>query len=301
MSEALAQVRVPATSANVGSGFDSFGVAFDVYLAARAVARGDQRIVPTGEGAGEIPTGDDNLLWESLEAFCVRHGVDVPDVSIDVHNAIPLARGLGSSSSAIVAGISLARQLTGVRVTDVMAVELAAELEGHPDNVAPATIGGFVVCATGDDGQLVVRTATPSARLRPVVFVPETKQLTSEARAVLPAELSSADVADQAARAGLAAGALAGLWPPIPTAAGDRLHEPPRLEVMAQSAELIAQLREHGFHAWLSGAGPSVAAVVASGDGGPLDDLLGSGWRRLDLRWDLAGAVETPWVLDVRP
>ncbi|MDX1511992.1 MAG: hypothetical protein R3249_11635, partial [Nitriliruptorales bacterium] len=227
---------------------------------------------------------------EALTAFCVRHHVDVPDISVEVDNAIPLARGLGSSSSAIVAGIALARQLVDVPVTDVAAVELAAELEGHPDNVAPATIGGFVVCAVDDGDQLVVRTASPSRSLRPVVFVPDEQQLTSEARAVLPTSLTASDAAAQAARAGLVTGTLAGLWPPIPTAAGDRLHEPARLEIMGPSGELIATLRDAGIHAWLSGAGPSVAAVVRGSEAAGLDALATPGWRRLDLRWDRAGA-----------
>jgi homoserine kinase len=127
--------------------------------------------------------------------------------------------------------------------------------------------------------------------LRPVVFVPETQQLTSEARAVLPTELGASDVADQAARAGLVAGALAGLWPPIPAAAGDRLHEPPRLEVMGPSGGLIDELRGRGVHAWLSGAGPSVAAVVPSGDPDLVDGIAPGGWTRLDTRWDRAGAM----------
>lgn len=287
----LARVRVPATTANLGPGFDSFGVALDLYLDARAVPPGDHRIVPSGEGADHVPTGDDNLLWESLVAFCVRHHVGVPDVTVEVDNAIPLARGLGSSSAAIVAGIGLARVLTGVAVTDVSAVALAAEIEGHPDNVAPAVIGGFVVCGAGDDGELVVRTACPSARLRPVVFIPAEQQLTSEARAVLPETLGRTDVATQAARAGLVAGAIAGLWPPIPTAAGDRLHEPPRLGVMGPSSDLLGALRAAGVHAWLSGAGPSVAAVVAAGEVETLVGLAPDAWTPRACRWDRAGAM----------
>lgn len=290
MSASLAEVRVPATTANLGPGFDSFGVALDLHLVARAVSRTDQRLVLTGEGAAELSTDDDNLLWEALTAFCIRHDQPVPDVSVEVDNAIPLARGLGSSSSAIVAGIALARQLVNASVSDVTAVELAAELEGHPDNVAPATIGGFVVCGVDDSGHLVVRTASPSRSLRPVVFVPEEQQLTSEARAVLPTSLSASDAATQAARAGLVTGAVAGLWPPIPTAAGDRLHEPARLEIMGPSGDLIAALRQAGVHAWLSGAGPSVAAVVPGRGADDLDTFTPPGWRRLELGWDRAGA-----------
>jgi homoserine kinase len=263
-------VQVPATSANLGPGFDAFGLALDRYLAVQSVPRDVQadRVVTTGEGADELPGDDANLVWRSFVAFCEHHDVAVPDLAIRAATQIPLERGLGSSSSAIVAGLVLARDVTGVEVGDRDLVVLATDLEGHPDNVAPALLGGLVACTTDDRGRLVVRRVNPAPRLRPLVFVPDVRQSTAAARAVLPAALPRSEVAVQAGRAGHVLAALAGVWPVAVGAAGDRLHEPPRLRVMGASRAVIEELRRRGIHAWLSGAGPSVAAMVPAGDEG---------------------------------
>ena len=197
-----------------------------------------------GEGAGEVPTGDDNLVWRSVVAFCEAHDVAVPDVAVRASSTIPLERGLGSSSAAIVAGLVLGRSLTEVTIGDRDLVALASELEGHPDNVAPALLGGLVACGTDDDGEVVVRRVNPAPTLRPVALVPATRQATSAARAVLPDSLPRADVAEQAARAGHVLAALAGVWPAAATLAGDRLHEPARFAAMpATGAAVVAAAR----------------------------------------------------------
>lgn len=286
-------VRVPGTSANLGPGFDALGLAVARHLFAGAVPRDGDRITATGEGAGEVPTGDDNLVWSSLVHFCRTRDVDVPDVSLRVHNDLPLERGLGSSSAAIVAGLALGRSLTGARVGDRELVQLASDLEGHPDNVAPAVLGGYVSCATDAAGDLIVRRAQPDPRMRVVVAVPTARQNTNEARATLPARLDRADVVEQAARAVHVSGALTGSWPVAPGAVGDLLHEPPRLGVMTDSARLLASWRAAGLHAWLSGAGPSVAALVPRAD----DEAVGRTMEVVDaarfqvhaLDLDLAG------------
>lgn len=265
-------VQVPATTANLGPGYDAFGAAVDLHLLVATVPAGSgPRVTTRGDGSGEVPDGDDNLVWASLLAACEHFGWDVPDVGLVVDNPIPLARGMGSSSAAIVAGIALARALAGAdaglvrrehAVGDVDLVALASDLEGHPDNVAPAVHGGMVAGATTDDGRRIVRTLPAPATSRPLLLVPEQRQLTSEARAVVPDALSRADVVEQAARAGHVLGGLAGLWPVDAGLAGDRLHEPPRLAAMQESGALVAALRAGGHHAWLSGAGPAVAVAV---------------------------------------
>lgn len=262
-------VRVPATSANLGPGFDAFGFAVQRYLFVRSVPRSDQpervRALEPAAAAG-IPTDDDNLVWRSVVAFCDAHGVAVPDVALRTASQIPLERGLGSSSSAIVAGLVLARALTGVVQGDRELVGLATELEGHPDNVAPALLGGLVACTRDDAGSLVIRSITPGPTLQPVFLVPDTRQATGAARAVLPEALSRDDVVVQAGRAAHVMAALVGTWPVVPGAAGDRLHEPARLAVMSDTAAALRALRAAGVHAWLSGAGPAVAAVLTAGD-----------------------------------
>ena len=293
-------VQVPATSANLGPGYDAYGVALDLHLVARSLPRDAQepRVRVSGEGAEDLPTGDDNLVWQAFVRFCDHVEVAVPDVALEAVNRIPLERGLGSSSAAIVAGLTLARALTGVPVGDRALVPLASDLEGHPDNVAPALLGGLVVCSRDDAGTVVVRRINPAPPLRPVVLVPPTRQSTTDARAVLPDHLAAADVAVQAGRAGHVLGAFTGLWPVDPRLSGDLLHEPARRHVMGPSTALLAALRADGVHAWLSGAGPTVAVAVPRGQA---DDVARCrahaevhGFVTQPLAFDLAGAVACP-------
>lgn len=306
MSAAVPEVAVtvPATSANLGPGFDAFGVALaprhhadgELALVVRAGPHpgGDvPRVRSTGDGADELPTGDENLIWRALTVFCEHHDVPVPDAALVVGNHLPLERGLGSSSAAIVAGLVLGRALTGTVVGDRDLVQLATDLEGHPDNVAPALLGGLVACATGDDGHLVLRRRNPAPHLRPVALVPATRQRTTAARAVLPDQLERADVVEQAARAGHVLAGLVGAWPLDPRAAGDRLHEPARAAAMPASGALLTTLREAGVHAWLSGAGPTVLAL-ASDTARLTDPAAAHGFALRELTVDLSGAVVCP-------
>lgn len=268
MTNSDVRVRVPATTANLGPGYDALGAAVGIHLEAHLTPRdGDApRVVCGGEGAGELPGDDGNLLWRSFLALCAHAGGSPPDITIRTSNAIPLERGLGSSSAAIVAGLGLARAALDLSVSDLELVRLATDIEGHADNVAPAVLGGLVAVARDDEGRPVIRRAQPHARLTPLVLVPEQRQLTTEARGVVPDGLGREDVVDQASRAGHILTALVGVWPAEPRLAGDRLHEPARLEVMGATGELVRALRGAGVHAWLSGAGPSVCAAVASRD-----------------------------------
>lgn len=292
---ALAAVRVPGTTANLGPGFDALGLALGRHLVAVAVPRVDAVVTTDGEGADDVPTDETNLVWTSLVAFCEEHEVDVPDVSLRVRNDLPLERGLGSSSAAIVAGLALGRALTEAPVGDLHLVRLADRIEGHPDNVAPAVLGGFVACTTTTGGDLVVRRAQPDPRIAVLTAVPDNRQNTHAARGVLPEELSRTDAATQAARAVHVAGGLAGTWPVAADAVEDRLHEPPRLQVMTASSEVLAGWREAGLQAWLSGAGPTVAALVRRADAEQQEAAMAlarrAGFDPRVLPVDLAGAV----------
>jgi homoserine kinase len=302
-------VRVPATSANLGPGFDAFGLALaeggvagvgigSFVVRSVPAAGAATRITTTGAGAGEVPDGDDNLVWRSVVAFCDTYDAPVPDVALHATSHIPLERGLGSSSGAIVAGLVLARALTDVVVGDRWLVELATQLEGHPDNVAPALLGGLVACTEDDAGELVVRRINPAPSLAPVVLVPPARQATHAARAVLPTELSRSDAVLQASRAGHVLGAFAGLWPAAAEAAGDLLHEPARATAMPATGGALTALRTAGVHAWLSGAGPSVAALVPERDHDAVDTVrvvaADHGFEVHRLTVDLAGAVACP-------
>lgn len=291
-------VQVPATTANLGAGFDAFGMALEQHLVVRSVPRGQQSDRLEILDDGDVATGEDNLIWRSLVACCETYGVPVPDVGLRVRSRIPLERGMGSSSAAIVAGITLARELAGLRLADREVVEFATELEGHPDNVAPAVLGGLVACARTDDGTLVLRRVNPAPQLRPLLLVPAQRQATSTARAVLPDSVPVATVADQAARAGHVLAALTGTWPAAASLSGDHLHEPARATVMPGSAALLTELRAGGHHAWLSGAGPSVAVAVQRGDASAVDGVRTCarqhGFACLELDWDLSGARSCP-------
>ena len=205
---------------------------------------------------------------------------------------------MGSSSAAIVAGLVLARALTGVPVGDRDLVVLADRLEGHPDNVAPALLGGLVACARDRQGGLVVRRVNPAPALRPLLLVPELRQLTSEARSVLPSMLSRSDAATQAARAAHVLVGMSGGWPVEPTVAVDLIHEPARLQVMAPAARVLEVLRGDGVQAWLSGAGPSVALMVPrrDHDAARRAARIGAddGFRLVEVDVDLTGALVCP-------
>ncbi len=296
-------VRVPATSANLGPGFDTLGVALARHLDVATSTRDDgPRVATTGEGT-DVPHGDDNLVWASFVHGCDTFGVAVPDLRLDVHSQIPLERGLGSSSAAIVAGLTLARALAREPMADDDVVEVATDLEGHPDNVAPAIVGGLVTAGRSAHGRLVVRRAQPHAGLAAVLAIPDVRSNTDESRGVLPDGLASRDMVDQSARLAHLVGGLVGTWPLDAGLAGDRYHEPVRLAASPSSRALANAWRSVGTFAVLSGAGPSVLALVerrpdvvaravevartAAADSGVVAEVVA-------LDWDLRGAVVCP-------
>lgn len=291
----ILEVRVPATSANLGPGFDAFGIALDFYFTVRVGPREHRRVVPTGEGADELPTGDDNLVWRALVRYCRRFNTAIPDVTLHADNAIPVERGMGSSAAAAVAGVALGRALTKAGGRDQELIDLAAEFEGHPDNAAPAFLGGLVVCHDGTATRL-----DPTDRLRPVLCVPTTRQSTEAARGVLPEGIQLREAAANGARAAVVLAGLAGVMVFDPNAMRDVLHEPARFEVMPASGELVQTLRTSGIAACLSGAGPSVLAITETADWttadyqNALETIRAAAGRKFNLRvarWDRAGAM----------
>lgn len=297
-ADLLVGVRVPATSANLGPGYDSFGVAVDVPLVAVAGRPADRRVIARGLGAEELPDGDDNLVWQGVLAWCAHAGTEPPDVTVHVDSAIPLQRGMGSSSAAAVAGLVLGRALTGGTATVEQLLGLATALEGHPDNAAAAIAGGLVVCTP--DGRLA--RVTPSPALRPVLIIPHQRQATGEARAVLPAEVALHLAAGNGARAAATFAGLAGLLPLDARDVVDQLHEPARLPLMPLSQAVVSALRADGVACALSGSGPTVLAIIASRDADALDRLHhliadavdGDAVEVLPAGWDLSGALTCP-------
>ena len=299
-SAGTVRVRVPATSANLGPGFDALGLALGIYDRISARIAGDGvRVRVTGEGADGLPTDDSHLVASSAMAAFDRLGRRPAGLELECHNAIPQARGLGSSSAAIVAGILAARGLVngGADAFDDAAVlRLAAEIEGHPDNVAACVYGGFTVAWTGSDGARAVR-LEPHPAVRPVVFVPAERGLTAQARAALPCQLPHEDAAHSAGRAALLVHAMTADPTLLFEATEDRLHEQYRAAGMPATAALVARLRAADVAAVVSGAGPSVLALTVAGEPahGVADGAAAvgdtPGWRRLSPACDVMGAL----------
>lgn len=262
---ATAAIEVPATSANLGPGYDCAGLALELVdvLEAELLNDGELEIIVEGEGAQSVPRDDSHLVVRAMARGFAEADAQIPGLRLRCTNSIPHGRGLGSSSAAIVGGLVLARELmpNGSRVlTDERLVSLATELEGHPDNVAPAILGGLTVAwmAHGTGAAIRLR---PSPRLEPVVAIPASPLATERARELLPAAVSHADAAANAARAALLVPAMTTHLDLLLEATTDLLHQDYRRFAYPQSYALMAALRAAGIPAMISGAGPTVIAL----------------------------------------
>jgi len=262
----IASVDVPASSANLGSGFDAFAVALSLKLRAELWHGDEAGIVlnARGEGSasGDGPAGN-LLVGVFREGLRVGAAPGGAAWRLDVSSMIPAARGLGSSAAAIVAGVVLGAAVGRRQVEADELLDLAARLEGHPDNVAAAFYGGFTLAVPGDADRLTLRRFRVPEAWIPVAFIPQRESPTREMRAALPAGVPHATAARQAGRSALLATAIitsdAGL---LRTAMADELHQPHRLPLLPGSAELIDLAYERGAAgACLSGAGPAILAI----------------------------------------
>jgi len=258
------RVRVPATSANLGPGFDALGLALGRYDALSGEVAGDGlRIEVSGEGAGEVALDERHLVVRAMRAGFAALGAEPAGLVLRCENRIPHGRGLGSSAAAIVGGLVLARALvTGGERTlpgpELLA--LASELEGHPDNVAPCLLGGLTIAWTTADGARAA--GVEVGPVVPVIFVPPFAASTEQARGLLPATVPHADAAGNAGRAALLVAALTRGVPALLDATEDRLHQQYRRSAMPASAELVDRLRAAGHAAVISGAGPTVLVLA---------------------------------------
>lgn len=278
------RVEVPATSANLGPGFDSLGLALELRDQLEAEVLDDGLVVEvTGHGADSVPRDASHLVVRSMHAAFNALGVPVPGLRLSCHNAIPHARGLGSSSAAIVGGLALARALVAdgaERLDDDAVFRLAAQLEGHPDNVAPAAYGGFVISGREGDEWYAVR-APVDRHVVAAAFVPPDPLSTEVARGLLPETVPHADAAADAGRAALLVAALGGAPEHLLTATRDFLHQEQRRPAMPESLDLVDRLRAAGHAAVVSGAGPTVL-VLADSTAVSVAELAGScphGWE----------------------
>lgn len=283
------RVAVPATSANLGPGFDALGLALGRYdtIEVRALGSPGARVEVEGEGAGEVPDGEDHLVVRALRAAIDVVGAPQTGLHLLCDNRIPHGRGLGSSAGAVVAGIAAARALIAdpEALDDDLVLALATEFEGHPDNAAPAVLGGATVSWLTPDG-VRARRFVVHDDVEPWVLVPHERLATSRARGVLPGQVPHADAAFNAGRAALLVEALSRAPELLFDATEDRLHQGYRSGVMAATADLVGELRDAGLPAVVSGAGPTVLVLARASDGDAsrvaLDDALrarGDSWR----------------------
>lgn len=258
------QVRVPASSANLGPGFDALGLALGLYDQVDVeIIESGLSVQVFGEGAGTVPLDETHLVVRAFRAATTQLDAHPPGLSLRCVNEIPHARGLGSSAAAIVAGVTAAYALAGQPLDDD-ALHLAADLEGHADNAAASLLGGLVL-AWRDPARFRALRLEPHPDLRPVALIPDEHSATSVTRGLLPDKVPHADAAFTAARCALAVQAITGRPDLLLAATEDRLHQDYRESAWPATMRVVRALRERGVPATVSGAGPTVLALTGDG------------------------------------
>ena len=265
----LIRVKAPATTANLGPGYDCLGMALDVWntLEVESLPGGDPVVQITGEGAGELSTGRDYLVYAAMEFLFRDAGEDMPVLRIKCDNKIPLARGMGSSAAAIAGGLVAANSLCSQQYTVNDLLEMAATIEGHPDNVAAAVFGGMrlvIMNQTIEGSQLYTVPVNVPPDLHAVTFVPQVRISTEDARGVLPEKVPVVDAIHNIGRVGLLVAAMTTNHPEYLTVATqDRLHQPYRQPLFpAMKVIFQAALDAGAMGVFLSGSGSTVLALT---------------------------------------
>lgn len=260
------KVRVPATTANCGPGFDTLGIACALYNEVEVELtgiKGAVKITVTGDGADSLPTNDRNLVLRSVRTLLDKADVHNAGIALTLHNRVPLSRGLGSSSAAIVGGLVAANAVVGNRFSQDELLDMATQIEGHPDNVAPALFGGFTISVMQGERVACLRLPVPQ-ELKLVVCIPDFRLSTHKARQAIPASVPLQDAVFNVSRTALLVGALAtGRLEYLSDALDDKLHQPYRAPLIAGMYEVFAAGRKAGaLGVAMSGAGPSLMAYT---------------------------------------
>lgn len=296
----MVRVRIPATSANLGAGFDSLGLAVNLYNYVD-MGESDGVFISSTDGTW-VPTTKENLIYQSAQRLYDECGKKLCGLRIIQQNNIPMTRGLGSSSACIVGGLAAANQMLGNPLGLDDMVGLASDIEGHPDNTTPALLGGIVTAVLEEGKVFWVKQEVHSA-LRLIAVIPDFKLSTEMARQVLPEKVSHMDARYNLSRAALfSASLLQGKYENIRIAVEDRLHQPYRMKLIHHAQEVFARAYALGaYGVYISGAGPTMMAIVDGGDAGFVSSLrsyLGElqldGWKIEELSIDNDGTkVET--------
>ena len=300
-------VKVPATTANLGPGFDTLGLALSLYDELTVTVRDEPgaTVEVIGVGAGEVPTDERNLVVRAIAHTFASYSIAMPGVNLVARNVIPHGRGLGSSGAAIVSGIMAAKGLLDgiVEIDSQELLALATALEGHPDNVAPALFGGLTIAWTTAEGPQHKKLNVHRG-VSPLIAVPESTMSTELARSLRPASVPHEDAIFNVSRSALLIAALIQSPELLLAATEDKLHQSYRAAAMPDTESLIAQLRSSGLPAVVSGAGPSIlvlcsdpaqrlvaAQLIASQPGAP--------WQSLLLAVDFKGATVTKQPVEI--
>lgn len=292
----IVKVRIPATSANLGPGFDTLGMALSFYDEYQAeVIDSGLEIVVEGEGVGEVATDAGNLIYKTIQHVFQKVGERVPALRISCHNQIPHGRGMGSSGAAVAGGVMLASGLLSQKrsFSEQDLLEFATDIEGHPDNVAPALFGGLTIAWKDESGPHHKKLIAHRG-ISPLVFVPPHQMSTKLARSLQPESVPHTDAVFNLSRSALLVAALTQSPELLFAATEDRLHQNYRASAMPETSALVAQLRAAGHPAVVSGAGPSVLVLEPS----PQDRLSAIAiakenfphWKALTLAVDYKGA-----------
>jgi homoserine kinase len=293
----MLKIRIPASTANLGSGFDSLGIALNLYNYIEIGAAPGCDI--SSSDGSEIPAGEDNLIYLSAKKVYEKAGIPFRGLKIIEENNVPFARGLGSSSACIVGGVFGANEILGRPFTKDGLLDIAAEIEGHPDNVSPALLGGFTVNSMDGKSVRYVKAEIPE-NLVFAAFVPPFELKTADARAVMPKEVSLKDSVFNLSRSALiTASFLSGKYENFKLGCEDKLHQPYRLPLIPGGKKIIEEsYKKRALAAYISGAGSTMMAIFDCGNEKAEEiakEILSSaefnGWKYFILNADNSGAA----------
>ncbi len=296
----MIRIKIPATSANLGSGFDSLGVALNWYNYVW-IEESDRLEIFAKDGM-DIPMGKDNLVYQAAEFVYNACGKKIPGLKIIQENNIPMARGMGSSSACIVAGVTGANELLGRPFDRDTLINFACKIEGHPDNTTPAVLGGLTVSAM-DGGRVYSVGTQVSEKFRFALLIPNFQLKTERARAALPMQYSKQDAVYNLSRSALMVASLAGgKAENLRVAVQDKLHQPFRADLIDNCAEIFALTYQNGsLGTYISGAGPCIMSIIESGNTAyygrmvkQLEERGIAGWRLEVLESDREGTQVLP-------